>query len=70
MLGILPGIVGTIQATETLKLILGEGTSLIGRLLLLDALEMKFRELKLKKDPACKLCGDSRTVTTTENDRE
>ena len=58
VLGVLPGIVGTIQATETLKLITGSGEPLIGRLLLFDALAMRFRELKLKKDPACKLCGE------------
>jgi adenylyltransferase/sulfurtransferase len=51
VLGVLPGIIGTIQATETLKLLLGKGTSLSGRLLLFDALSMKFRELKLRRDP-------------------
>ena len=54
MLGILPGVIGTIQATETVKLLLGKGTSLSGRLLLYDALNMRFRELKLRKDPNAK----------------
>jgi molybdopterin/thiamine biosynthesis adenylyltransferase/rhodanese-related sulfurtransferase len=63
VLGVLPGIVGTIQAAETLKLIIGKGESLIGRLLLFDALGMRFRELKLRKNPECPLCGEHRTVT-------
>ncbi len=63
VLGILPGIVGTIQATEAIKLILGSGEPLIGRLLLFNALKMKFRELKLRKNPACPVCGPNRTVT-------
>jgi len=62
VLGVLPGIVGTIQATETVKLILGVGKPLIGRLLLFDALEMKFRELKLRKNPDCPICGDHPTI--------
>jgi molybdopterin/thiamine biosynthesis adenylyltransferase/rhodanese-related sulfurtransferase/molybdopterin converting factor small subunit len=63
VLGILPGIIGLIQATETIKLILGSGDSMIGRLLLFDALGMKFRELKLRKDPECPVCGENPTVT-------
>jgi molybdopterin/thiamine biosynthesis adenylyltransferase/rhodanese-related sulfurtransferase len=63
VLGVLPGIVGAIQAIEAIKLILGTGDPLIGRLLLFDALGMKFRELKLKKNPACPLCGPNRTIT-------
>src|SRR5881409_2559097 len=63
VLGVLPGIVGTIQATEILKLALGKGSSLIGRLLLFNALEMKFRELKLRRDPECPLCGEKPTIT-------
>jgi adenylyltransferase/sulfurtransferase len=63
VLGVLPGIVGTIQAAETLKLIIGKGDPLIGRLLLFDALAMKFRELKLRKNPECPVCGDHPTVT-------
>ncbi len=63
VLGVLPGIVGAIQAIEAIKLILGTGDPLIGRLLLFDALGMKFRELKLKKNPACPLCGTNPTIT-------
>jgi adenylyltransferase/sulfurtransferase len=63
VLGILPGLVGVIQATEVIKLILGNGTPLIGRLLLVDALNMRFRELKLRKNPECPVCGDHPTVT-------
>src|ERR1700733_9758777 len=63
VLGVLPGIVGSIQAAETLKLILGAGDSLVGRLLLFDALAMKFRELKLRKNPDCAICGKNRTIT-------
>jgi molybdopterin/thiamine biosynthesis adenylyltransferase/rhodanese-related sulfurtransferase len=62
VLGVLPGIIGTIQATETIKIILSTGESLIGRLLLLDALTMRFRELKLRKNPACPLCGEHPTI--------
>ena len=57
VLGVLPGIIGSLQAVETIKLILGQGSSLIGRLLLFDALQMKFRELKLRKNPDCPICG-------------
>jgi sulfur-carrier protein adenylyltransferase/sulfurtransferase len=63
VLGILPGLVGLIQATEAIKLILGSGQPLIGRLLLVDALGMKFRELKLRKNPDCVVCGTNPTVT-------
>src|SRR6059058_2217519 len=63
VLGVLPGIVGTIQATEAIKLILGNGDPLIGRLLLFDALGMRFRELKLRKNPNCPMCGSHRTIT-------
>jgi adenylyltransferase/sulfurtransferase len=63
VLGILPGLVGVIQATETIKLILGIGEPLIGRLLLVDALNMRFRQLKLRKNPECPVCGDHPTVT-------
>jgi adenylyltransferase/sulfurtransferase len=63
VLGILPGLVGVIQATETIKLILGKGDPLIGRLLLVDSLGMKFRELKLRKNPDCPACGTHPTVT-------
>jgi len=63
VLGVLPGIIGMIQATEIIKLILGKGTPLINRLLLVDALEMKFREVKLRHDSACPLCGKTPTIT-------
>lgn len=63
VLGILPGIIGVIQATEVVKLLLGKGTTLKGRLLLYDALHMKFRELKLRRNPECPICGDHRTIT-------
>lgn len=62
VLGVLPGLIGTIQATETMKLILGGGRPLVGRLLLYDAWNMAFRELKLRRDPACPVCGDHPTV--------
>ena len=62
VLGILPGLVGVIQATEAIKLILGNGEPLIGRLLLVDALSMRFRELKLRKNPECPVCGQNPTV--------
>jgi adenylyltransferase/sulfurtransferase len=63
VLGVLPGIIGTIQATEILKWALGKGSSLMGRLLLFNALEMKFREVRLRRDPKCPLCGENPTVT-------
>jgi adenylyltransferase/sulfurtransferase len=63
VLGILPGVVGTLQATEAVKLILGAGESLVGRFLLFDALKMRFRELKVRKDPDCPVCGEHQTVT-------
>ncbi|HEU0076873.1 MAG TPA: molybdopterin-synthase adenylyltransferase MoeB [Longimicrobiaceae bacterium] len=62
VLGVLPGIVGTLQAAETLKLLLGVGEPMVGRLLLLDALRMRFRELKLRKDPECPACGENPTI--------
>jgi adenylyltransferase/sulfurtransferase len=63
VLGILPGLVGVMQATEVVKLIIGKGEPLIGRLLLIDALGMKFRELKLRKNPDCPVCGAHPTIT-------
>jgi sulfur-carrier protein adenylyltransferase/sulfurtransferase len=63
VLGILPGVVGTLQATETIKVLLGIGEPLIGRLLLYDALSMHFRELKLRKDPECPVCGENPSIT-------
>ncbi|HEY2953741.1 MAG TPA: molybdopterin-synthase adenylyltransferase MoeB [Candidatus Eisenbacteria bacterium] len=62
VLGVLPGVIGVIQGIETLKLILGVGESLVGRLLLFDALELRFRELTLRKDPGCPLCGEKPTI--------
>ena len=64
VLGVLPGIVGSLQAVEAIKLVLGIGEPLVGRLLLVDALGMRMRELALAKDPACPLCGERRTLTT------
>ncbi len=62
VLGVLPGVIGCLQATETIKLIIGEGDPLIGRLLLFNALSMKFREVKVRKDPACPVCGENPTI--------
>ncbi|MGA9777836.1 MAG: molybdopterin-synthase adenylyltransferase MoeB [Verrucomicrobiia bacterium] len=62
VLGVLPGIIGCIQATEILKLAIGRGSSLVGRLLLFNALDMKFRELKLRRDPECPVCGEHPTI--------
>jgi sulfur-carrier protein adenylyltransferase/sulfurtransferase len=59
---VLPGVIGTIQATETVKLVLGIGEPLIGRLLTYDALGMRFREVRLRRDPKCPLCGTSPTI--------
>lgn len=63
VLGILPGLVGLVQATEAIKLALGIGEPLVGRLLLYDALAMGFREMKVRRDPKCPMCGENRTVT-------
>jgi len=63
VLGVLPGVIGTIQATEVIKLLIGIGEPLIGRLLLYDALSMRFRELKLRRNPSCPVCGDHPTIT-------
>lgn len=62
VLGVLPGMVGTIQATETVKLIMGIGRSLSSRLLIIDALDMEFRTVKIRRDPNCPLCGDNPTI--------
>jgi hypothetical protein len=59
---VLPGVIGTIQATESIKLLLGGGSTLVGRLMLYDAWNMRFRELKLRRDPECPVCGDHPTV--------
>jgi adenylyltransferase/sulfurtransferase len=63
VLGVLPGIVGSLQANEALKLALGIGEPLVGRLLLFDALETQFTEISLRRDPDCPVCGDSPTIT-------
>lgn len=63
VLGVLPGIIGSIQAIEVIKLILGKGDSLKGRLLLFDALAMEFREMQIQKDPNCPVCGEHPTIT-------
>lgn len=63
VLGVLPGIVGTLQATEVIKQLTGIGESLVGRLLIFDALEMEFRTMKVRRDPACPVCGDNPSVT-------
>lgn len=63
VLGVLPGVIGTIQATEVIKLLTGIGEPLIGRLMLYDALAMRFRELKLRRNPECPVCGDNPTIT-------
>jgi sulfur-carrier protein adenylyltransferase/sulfurtransferase len=63
VLGVLPGIIGAIQAIETVKIILGQGEPLVGRLVLFDALALRFRELKLRKNPECPLCGENPTIT-------
>jgi molybdopterin/thiamine biosynthesis adenylyltransferase len=64
VLGILCGIIGTLQATEAIKLLLGKGDVLAGRLVTYDSLKMKFRELKLRRDPGCPVCGEKPTITT------
>jgi adenylyltransferase/sulfurtransferase len=63
VLGVLPGVIGSLQASEALKLALGIGDPLIGRLLLFDALAATFAEVKLRRDPECPVCGDSPTIT-------
>ncbi len=67
VLGVLPGVVGLLQAVETIKLILGLGESLVGRLLHFDALKMKFREFRLRRDPQCPVCGENPTITAPIN---
>jgi molybdopterin/thiamine biosynthesis adenylyltransferase/rhodanese-related sulfurtransferase len=62
VLGVLPGIIGCVQALEAVKLLLGQGDSLAGRLLLFDALRLRFREMRLRRDPACPVCGDEPTI--------
>jgi len=66
----LPGVIGVIQATETIKLIVGQGEPLVGRLLMYDSLGMKFREIRIRRDPKCPLCGDHPTITELMNYHE
>jgi len=63
VLGVLPGVIGSIQAVETIKLILDQGSTLVNRLLLFDSLAMEFREVRLRRDPDCPVCGDEPTIT-------
>ena len=67
VLGVLPGIIGCIQATETVKMLLGQGNSLMGRLLCFDALKMRFRELKIRRDPNCPVCSDHPSITKLQD---
>jgi adenylyltransferase/sulfurtransferase len=62
-LGVLPGTIGLVQATETVKMILGQGTPLIGKLLMYDALSTSFNTFKVRRDPNCPVCGDNPTIT-------
>jgi molybdopterin/thiamine biosynthesis adenylyltransferase len=66
----LPGVIGVIQATETIKLIVGKGETLVGRLLMYDSLAMRFREIRIRRDPDCPLCGDNPTITELMNYEE
>jgi adenylyltransferase/sulfurtransferase len=66
----LPGVIGVIQATEAVKLIVGIGTPLIGRLLMYDSLAMRFREIRIRRDPECPLCGEHPTITELMNYEE
>jgi len=66
----LPGVIGVIQATETIKLIVGKGEPLIGRLLMYDSLTMRFREIRIRRDPDCPLCGTNPTITELLNYEE
>src|SRR5581483_9625858 len=70
VLGILPGLIGCIQATEAVKLLLGQGSPLVGRLLLYDALQMSFREFKIRRNPKCPMCGDVPTIKELINYEE
>ncbi len=66
----LPGVIGVIQATETIKLIIDKGEPLIGRLLMYDSLAMRFREVRIRRDPSCPICGDNPTITELMNYEE
>jgi adenylyltransferase/sulfurtransferase len=67
VLGVLPGVVGLLQATEAIKLLLGRGRPLVGRLLAYDALEPSFTEFKTRRDPRCRLCGEKPEIKTVED---
>jgi len=66
----LPGVIGVIQATETIKLIVGKGEPLVGRLLMYDSLTMRFREVRIRRDPDCPICGENPTITELMNYEE
>ncbi len=66
----LPGVIGVIQATETIKLIIGKGELLVGRLLMYDSLAMRFREVRIRRDPSCPICGENPTITELMNYEE
>jgi adenylyltransferase/sulfurtransferase len=66
----LPGVIGVIQATEAIKLIVGKGEPLIGRLLMYDSLAMRFREIRIRRDPECPICGEHPTITELMNYEE
>lgn len=66
----MPGVIGVIQATETIKLIVGKGDPLIGRLLMYDSLAMQFREVRIRRDPDCPICGENPTITELMNYEE
>ena len=66
----MPGVIGVIQATETIKLIVGKGEPLLGRLLMYDSLAMRFREIRIRRDPDCPLCGANPTITELLNYEE
>ena len=66
----MPGVIGVIQATETIKLIVGQGEPLLGRLLMYDSLAMRFREIRIRRDPDCPLCGANPTITELLNYEE
>ena len=69
-MGVLPGVIGVIQATETIKLIIGQGEPLVGRLLMYDALAMRFRDIRIRRDPHCPLCGVHPTITALQDYEE
>ena len=68
VIGVLPGVIGTIQATEAIKYLLGKGELLTGRLMTYNALRMRFREVPIKKNPGCPICGDQPTITELKDE--